>query len=89
MEPVANAAWGGRAADGTYPLPVTEDPEAPVVDQAVTVSVSRRDLTSMIVLAGGTLCGIVGGVAVAGWGGGLLAAWATAIPVALMMGGDN
>lgn len=83
QQPVANAAWGGRRPDGTYPLPVPETDDDPVLQ------VSRRDLASMVTLGLGTVCGVAGGFLVYGWGGALIAVWLTALPVALLMGNGD
>lgn len=81
QRPVANAAWGGRRADGTYPLPTADTPADRRLIQA-----SFRDFMSILLLLLGAVCGVAGGAIVAGWGGALIVVWLTAVPVALLMG---
>ena len=82
VRPIANAAWGGRAADGTAPA----TPE-PVVEPR---SVAVADFASILLLIVGTIAGMIGAALWLHPAAALVVLWITALPVALLIGwGDR
>ena len=81
LQPVANAAWKGRAVDGTVPEP---EPEAPAAGVSIT------DLVSILTLILGTVAGMVGAALWLHPAASLVVLWLSCMPVALLIGwGDR
>lgn len=76
--------WGGRREDGTYPQAVTDDEPTPA--RGPRLHIGAWDLASMIILLVALIAGMTGGAVLFGWGGALIVLWATALPVALLIG---
>lgn len=85
IQPIGSAMWGGRRPDGTYPQGDDTDQATP----NPRVQVAIRDLLSMVLLVVGSICGILGGAILAGWGGALIAVGVILVPVALLLGAGD